>query len=178
MRFTPTAVAGVFVIELAPMGDARGSFARVWCAAAFAEAGIDFAPVQANLSSNPHAGTLRGLHYQEPPHAEGKLIHCTRGRIFDVAVDLRPGSPTYLRHAGIELSPDAARLFFVPEGCAHGYLTLEDASDVHYHVSAPYAPAAARGVRWNDPAFGIDWPMAPTLMAERDAGYPDHARPA
>lgn len=174
MKFNPTAIDGAFIIDLAPARDARGSFARIFCEEAFAAAGVPLRPVQVNLSKNPIAGTLRGLHFQSEPHGEAKLVQCVRGRIFDVAVDLRPESPTYLATVGVELSPDAERLFHIPAGCAHGYLTLEPESDVLYQVSAAYAPAAASGVRWNDPAFGIQWPVEPVSIVDRDANYPDY----
>jgi dTDP-4-dehydrorhamnose 3,5-epimerase len=175
MKFNPTAIDGAFIIDLAPARDERGSFSRIFCTDSFAKAGAPLRPVQVNLSKNPLAGTLRGLHFQVEPHGEIKLVQCVRGRIFDVAVDLRPASPTYLASVGVELFPDAERLFHIPAGCAHGYLTLEPDSDVLYQVSAAYAPAAASGVRWNDPAFGIDWPMQPVSIADRDANYPDYA---
>jgi dTDP-4-dehydrorhamnose 3,5-epimerase len=176
MRFHPTAIDGAWRIELAPHLDPRGSFARVYCAAAFAEAGIDFRPVQVNLSKNPQSHTLRGLHYQHAPHFEAKYVQCVAGRLYDVAVDLRPGSPTYLAYAGFELSAAGTTLFYIPEGCAHGYLTLEPDSALFYQVSHPYVPDAGAGVRWNDPAFGIDWPAVPRHIAERDAQYPDYVR--
>ena len=176
MKFNPTAIHGAFLIDLAPATDDRGSFSRIFCEKTFADAGIDLRPVQTNLSRNPLAATLRGLHFQREPHGEAKLVQCVRGRIHDVAVDLRPGSPTYLAHVAVTLSPDAQRLFHIPAGCAHGYLTLEPHSDVLYQVSAAYAPAAASGVRWNDPAFGIAWPRAPAAIADRDANYPDYRR--
>jgi dTDP-4-dehydrorhamnose 3,5-epimerase len=174
MKFNPTAIDGAFIIDLAPARDERGSFSRIFCEDSFARAGAPLRPVQVNLSKNPLAGTLRGLHFQVEPHGEIKLVQCVRGRIFDVAVDLRPASPTYLAHVAVELSPDAERLFHIPAGCAHGYLTLEPESDVLYQVSAAYAPGSASGVRWDDPAFGIHWPIPPVSIADRDANYPDY----
>jgi dTDP-4-dehydrorhamnose 3,5-epimerase len=174
MRFHETAIAGAFVVELTPHEDARGSFARVYCEQAFADAGIAFRPVQVNLSRNPLPFTLRGMHYQHAPHGEAKYVHCVAGRLFDVAVDLRPGSPSYLKHVGVELVAGGNRLFYIPDGCAHGYLTLEPDSALHYQVSHPYVAAAGAGVRWDDPVFDITWPAVPQVINPRDAGYPDY----
>lgn len=173
MRFIPTAVDGAFAVDLDTLADERGSFARTFCRADFASAGIDFQPVQTNISRNPIRGTLRGLHYQRTPHSEAKLIQCVRGRIFDVAVDLRPASPTYLRAASIHLDAGIDRLFFIPEGCAHGFLTRADDSDIVYYMGAAFVAGSGAGVRWSDPAFAIAWPDVPRLISERDAGYPD-----
>lgn len=173
MRFTPTPVAGAMIVELDGHADSRGYFARTFCEADFAEAGLAMRVVQTNISHNPHKGTLRGMHYQEGPYGEPKAVQCASGRIFDVAVDLRPDSPSYRRWAGVELSPRANRLFFIPRGCAHGFLTLEAGSDIVYLMGARYVAGAGRGVRWNDPAFSIAWPGIPTEMSERDANYPD-----
>ncbi len=173
MRFVPTAIDGAFRVEMTPAADPRGSFARSFCAAEFAAAGIDFRIAQLNLSRNPRAGTLRGLHGQLPPYAEAKLVQCVRGRMFDVAIDLRPGSPTRLAHAAVELDADGDTLFYIPPGCVHGFLTLTDDTDVLYHMGTAFVPGVGFGVRWDDPAFGIAWPAAPALMSERDAGYPD-----
>lgn len=151
--------------------DGRGSFARTFCEQVFAHAGVDMHIVQTNLSRNPIAGTLRGMHYQASPHEEAKLIQCVRGRIFDVAIDLRHHSPSYKRSVCTDLSANENRLFFIPAGCAHGFLTREVNSDVFYYMGAAFAPGAARGVRWNDPAFEIPWPGLPRLMSERDAAY-------
>lgn len=173
MRFAPTTIDGAFFVELDAHQDERGLFARTFCEQAFAQAGIDMRVVQTNVSRNPTAGTLRGMHYQVPPHEEPKLIQCVRGRIFDVAIDLqRPGSS---RMVCTELSADDNRLFFIPPGCAHGFLTLERNSDVFYYMGAPFFPGAARGVRWNDPAFKIPWPKPPSLVSSRDAAYADYA---
>jgi dTDP-4-dehydrorhamnose 3,5-epimerase len=175
MRFDPTALPGVMVITIEPHEDARGFFARAFCEDEFARAGIALRPRQINLSHNDKALTLRGLHYQTPPHAEIKLVQCVRGRVFDVAVDLRSDSPAYRRWFGLELAPELRRMLLVPEGCAHGYLTLQDDSDVFYLVSAPFAPEAQAGVRWDDPAFGIAWPARPTLLSPRDQAFADFA---
>jgi dTDP-4-dehydrorhamnose 3,5-epimerase len=176
MRFTETAVAGALVVEPDRFEDERGFFARTFSRDEFAERGLDSRVDQCSLSFNAREGTLRGLHYQEAPHGEAKLVRCTRGAIYDVALDLRAGSPTYLRWAGVELSADNGHALFLPEGCAHGFQTLVDASEVLYQISTPYVPSAARGVRWDDPAFEIDWPPAPPhgrTMSARDAEYPD-----
>lgn len=173
MRIDATAVAGVFVVEREVHADARGSFERTFCEAEFAQAGIDFRAVQLNLSRNPRTGTLRGMHYQPAPHAEAKLVQCVRGRILDVALDLRPDSPTYLAHVAVTLDAREARSLFIPEGCAHGFLTLEDDSDVLYHMGSAFVAGVGAGVRWDDPAFGIAWPASPASISDRDATYPD-----
>jgi dTDP-4-dehydrorhamnose 3,5-epimerase len=176
MRFTQTKVAGVVLIEPEPIADERGCFARIWCRDEFLANGLNPDLAQANVSFNHRMGTLRGMHYQAAPDEEAKLVRCTRGAIFDVAVDLRPESPTYLGWFGVELTSDNRSMLYVPEGCAHGFLTLADATEVAYQMSAPYAPAAARGVRWDDPAFAIRWPGEVTVINQRDASYPDLAR--
>ena len=175
MRFVPTALPGVLVIDLDVAEDERGFFSRTFCEDEFAGAGIAMRPRQINLSHNAHALTLRGLHFQAAPHGESKLVQCVRGRIFDVAVDLRSNSPSYRRWFGIELAPQLRRALYIPEGCAHGFLTLEAESDVHYVMGHPFVPEAGRGVRWNDPAFGIDWPAQPQLVSARDRSYLDFA---
>ena len=173
MTFHPTPLPGVVVVRPARHADERGYFARTWDGAAMAAAGLDARVAQCSTSFNAAAGTLRGMHYQAAPHAEAKLVRCTRGRVFDVAVDLRPGSPTFRRWAGAELSAENGHALYVPEGCAHGFLTLEGASEVLYMISAPHVPEAARGVRWDDPAFGIAWPAEVRVVKDRDATYPD-----
>jgi dTDP-4-dehydrorhamnose 3,5-epimerase len=175
LRFTKTDVLGVLLVDTAPHEDERGLFARLYCPDAFAEAGLgQFAPVQINLSTNRLAGTLRGMHYQPRPHAEDKLVHVVRGRVFDVAVDLRPESPTYRKWTGVELRASEPRGLFIPEGCAHGFLTLEDHSDIHYQMGRMFEPGHAARVRWNDPAFGIAWPAEPAVMADADRDCPDY----
>jgi dTDP-4-dehydrorhamnose 3,5-epimerase len=174
MRFSETGIAGVVAVDIEAHEDARGAFARLQCPDEFAAAGHPFAPVQTSLSRNPHEGTLRGLHYQPPPHAEMKLVRTIRGRMFDVALDLRPDSPTYRRWTGVELSAENARGLLIPEGVAHGFLTLEPDTDVLYQISPAFQPGHEAGVRWDDPAFAIAWPAAPALISERDATYPDH----
>ena len=173
MRFLETDIPGVRLIEAEPNTDLRGSFTRIFCPNELAAAGIDFTPVQVNLSRNPATFTLRGLHYQEPPRAEAKLVRVTRGAIFDVALDLRTESPTYRRWTGARLDAGAMTALFIPEGCAHGYLTLEPDTDVLYQMSRLFEPGWGCGVRWDDPAFGIDWPARPSVILGRDADYPD-----
>jgi len=171
--FTPTTIPGVCVVDLAPNVDERGFFARSWCVDEFTRNGLEPRLVQCNVSFNRHRGTLRGLHYQADPHPEAKLVRCTRGAIYDVALDLRPGSPTYLRWFGVELTADNHRALFVPVGCAHGFQSLTDDSEVLYHMSEVYHADLARGVRWNDPAFGITWPLPDPILSPKDAAYPD-----
>lgn len=172
MRFEETGIAGVVLIRLDLHEDERGGFARTFCAAEMTAAGLPFTVVQANLSRNVRAGTLRGLHYQRAPHGEPKIVSCPRGRIWDVAVDLREGSPTWRQWRGFELSPASGTALHLAEGIAHGFVTLEDYSEVHYLMGAAYVPDAATGARWDDPALGIDWPVAPAVMSERDAAFP------
>jgi dTDP-4-dehydrorhamnose 3,5-epimerase len=176
VKLLPTTLPGAYVVELEPLGDERGWFARTFDAAAFAELGLDARVSQCNASFNARAGTLRGMHYQADPHGEAKLVRCTRGAIFDVIVDLRAGSDTFRRWFGIQLRAGGTASLFVPAGFAHGFQTLEDATEVHYQMSYHYVSDAARGVRWNDPAFGIAWPDAPAsgrVISDRDASYPD-----
>ena len=178
MRFSETSVAGALVVEPDRFEDERGFFARTFSSEEFAARGLDVRVDQCSTSFNARAGTLRGLHYQEAPHAEAKLVRCTRGAIYDVALDLRPDSPSYLRWTGVELSADNGRALYIPEGCAHGFQSLVDATEVLYQISAPYVPSGARGVRFDDPAFAIEWPPAPPggrTMSARDAEYPDFA---
>jgi dTDP-4-dehydrorhamnose 3,5-epimerase len=173
--FRPTQLPGAFVVELEQRMDERGSFARAWCGREFAEHGLDNRVVQCNLSFNERRGTLRGLHFQRVPHAEVKTVRCTRGAVYDVIVDLRPDSPTYTHWIGVELTAENGRMLYVPEGFAHGYQTLADASETFYLVSEFYTPEAEGGVRWDDPAFGIEWPQAADrIMSEKDRGWPDY----
>lgn len=175
MRFEETEIAGVWVVEADVFADDRGAFARAWMPEDFAARGLETTVVQCSLTTNVRRGTLRGLHFQASPYEEAKFVRAVRGAIFDVAVDLRPGSPTYCRWTGHELSAANRRALYLPAGVAHGYQTLEDDSDVLYFVSAPYMPTHQRGVRWNDPAFGVRWPIdPPAVMHPRDAGYPDY----
>lgn len=174
MIFHPTRLRGVFEIELAPHVDERGLFARTWCREEFAQAGLCPELVQASVSFNRSAGTLRGMHYQAEPFGEDKLVRVTAGAIYDVALDLRAGSPTLLGWWGAVLSAESRRALYIPRGCAHGFLTLTDGAEVFYQMTAAYMPEAARGVRWNDPAFGIEWPGAVRVIAERDRDLPDY----
>lgn len=177
MIFRDTEIAGAFVVEQERFTDERGHFARTYCAEEFAAHGLDPRVSQCNTSLNVRAGTLRGLHRQAAPHEEAKLVRCTRGAIYDVAVDLRSDSPSYLRWSAIELSEDNGYAFFIPDGCAHGFQALRDASEVFYQISVPYQADATRGVRWDDPAFGIRWPEAlhgGRTISPRDASYPDY----
>jgi dTDP-4-dehydrorhamnose 3,5-epimerase len=172
MRFTETAVAGAKVIDPTPHADDRGRFMRAWCAREFAEAGINFVPVQANMGYSVRQGTIRGMHYQTEPAPEAKLVRCTRGAIFDVVLDLRPGSPSYGQWYGTELSAENGRMLFLPEGCAHGCISLQEATEIYYMTSAYYTLSAAGGVRFDDPAFGIQWPIETTVVSEQDRNWP------
>jgi dTDP-4-dehydrorhamnose 3,5-epimerase len=173
MKFLETRLKGVFEIHLEPKCDDRGFFARSWCQREFESAGLNPKLLQCNVSFNTKKGTLRGMHYQEAPHQETKLVRCTRGAIYDVAVDLRRDSPTFKQWAGAMLSADNRNMLYIPEGCAHGFLTLEDETEVLYQMSEFYKAELGRGVRWNDPAFGIVWPGEVWVIAERDRAYPD-----
>lgn len=173
MRFAPTVVQGVIRVGWEPSVDDRGAFARLHCPDEFAQAGAPFIPLQTSLSRNTAAGTLRGLHFQMAPRAEAKLVRVTRGRVFDVAVDLRPQSPTYLKWIGETLSADNGVALLIPEGVAHGFLTLEPETDVLYQINRMFEPGYDQGYRWNDPAFGIKWPATPAVISARDAGYAD-----
>jgi dTDP-4-dehydrorhamnose 3,5-epimerase len=172
VKFQESPLAGAYTIELERLEDERGFFARSFCAEEFAARGLEVVMPQSSVSFNARRGTLRGLHYQAEPHAEDKLVRCTAGAIYDVIVDLRPGSPTARRWFGVELSAANHRSLFIPKGLAHGFLTLHDDTEVLYMISAPYAPGFERGVRWNDPAIGISWPTAPSVVSARDAAYP------
>jgi dTDP-4-dehydrorhamnose 3,5-epimerase len=174
MKFSETPLPGAYVIELEQLADDRGWFARTFDRERFEELGLDPPTVQCSTSFNARAGTLRGLHYQQAPHAEDKLVRCTRGAIYDVIVDLRRDSPSFCRWFGIELTPDGGQQLLVPKGFAHGFQTLVDETEVHYQMSYPYVAGAGRGVRWDDPSFGIEWPVAERrVISERDATYPD-----
>jgi dTDP-4-dehydrorhamnose 3,5-epimerase len=173
MKFEATALPGVVLVTIAPHVDRRGLFARTFDADAFAAAGLPCAWPQCNVSWNEQRGTLRGIHFQRAPLGEPKLVRCTHGRIFDVAVDLRPDSATYCRWVGVELSHELRNALFIPNGCAHGFITLEDNCEVLYMMGEVFAPEFAGGVRWNDPAFAIAWPLEPTAMSERDSDWPD-----
>ncbi|MCA1952221.1 MAG: dTDP-4-dehydrorhamnose 3,5-epimerase family protein [Hyphomicrobiales bacterium] len=172
MIFEPTALPGAFLIRPEPHRDARGFFVRLFCPEECAAAGLDFTNVQINLSRNPVRHTLRGLHFQAAPHAEAKIVRVTRGAIHDVIVDLRPGSPTRLRHAAFRLDAEGAEALFVPEGFAHGFLTLEPETDVLYQMGRAHVPGQARGYRYDDPAFAIAWPAPPALIGPADLAWP------
>ncbi len=178
MRFTPTELDGAFVIEVERREDARGWFARTYCAQEFAAHGLPTHMVQANMSLTRKAGTLRGMHYQLPPHAEDKLVRCVHGAIWDAIVDLRPQSPTYCRWFGTELSEANGRMLLVPCGFAHGFVTLTDDAAVAYQMSNFYAPAAERGARYDDPAFGIAWPVQVLDVSDKDRAWPAYVREA
>jgi dTDP-4-dehydrorhamnose 3,5-epimerase len=178
VKFTPGDIAGSFVIALEPRGDERGGFARSFCAEEFRAAGIEAGIVQINTSWSRDKGTLRGLHYQLDPAPEGKLVRCIRGAVFDVAVDMRPDSPTFMKSFGARLDAESRLMMYSPPGCAHGYLTLTDDAEVIYSVSAAYAPELERGVRWNDPAITIDWPIEPITLSPKDQAWPDLQVPA
>jgi dTDP-4-dehydrorhamnose 3,5-epimerase len=172
MQFEPAMLEGVAHIRLHVQPDERGSFARTFCEAEFRDAGYPFSVVQANVSRNKAARTLRGLHFQQPPFGEPKVVSCSRGRIWDVAVDIRPSSPTFRRWEAFQLSEDSATAIFLPAGIAHGFLTLEPHTEVNYFMGAAFVAEAARGIRWDDPAIGIDWPAQPALISERDRSFP------
>lgn len=173
MIWRESQIPGVFSIHIEPMADERGFFARSWCQREFAANGLDDRIVQCNISFNARKGTLRGMHWQAAPFEEAKLVRCTRGAIYDVVVDLRRGSPTFKKWAGFTLTASNREMVYVPKGCAHGFLTLEDETEVFYQMSQFYNAESARGARWNDPAFGIDWPGEVTVISERDRNYPD-----
>jgi dTDP-4-dehydrorhamnose 3,5-epimerase len=172
MKFLKCDVAGAWVIDPTPHPDERGRFMRAWCKHEFANHGIDFTPMQANMGLSLQRGTIRGLHYQLAPALEAKLVRCTRGSIYDVVVDLRTGSPTRRLWYGLELTADNGRMFYVPEGCAHGCQSMRDNSEIHYMTSAFYAPEQARGIRYDDPAIGIRWPLPVSVISAQDRNWP------
>ena len=171
MIFHPTSIPDMYRIELEPLVDERGYFARTWCRQEFLQRGLRTRCVQSNVSFNARRGTLRGMHYQVAPYEEAKLIRVLRGAIHDVVLDMRPGSPARGTWHATELSADSCCMLYVPEGCAHGFLTLTDATEIHYQMSEYYHPASARGVRWDDPLLREAWPFAPLVLSERDLGY-------
>jgi dTDP-4-dehydrorhamnose 3,5-epimerase len=173
MIFTETPLKGAFVIDPEKLEDERGFFARTWCQREAAAYGLQPRWLQCNISFNKQKGTMRGMHYQVAPFAEAKLVRCTMGAIYDVIIDLRPEAPTFRQWVAIELSAHNHRMLHIPEGFAHGFLTLDDNTEVFYQMSEFYAPAYARGVRWNDPAFHIEWPIDVCVIADRDRNYPD-----
>jgi dTDP-4-dehydrorhamnose 3,5-epimerase len=173
MIFRETALRGAFIIEPERKEDNRGSFARIWCAEEFASHGLNPKFVQCNISYNKKKGTVRGMHYQAVPYEETKFVRCTTGAIYDVIIDLRPNSPTYAKHVAETLTAQNHHMLYIPEGFAHGFQTLEDHTEVSYQMSQYYASKYARGVRWNDPAFGIQWPDDVRIISDRDLHYPD-----
>jgi dTDP-4-dehydrorhamnose 3,5-epimerase len=174
MIFTPTDIDGGVVIELKKIEDERGSFARAFCKKEFDDQGLKSDFVQGNTAVSHRKGTLRGMHYQQAPYAEAKLVRCIRGAVFDVAIDLRPASATYCQWVGVELTAENNRLLYVPEGFAHGYQALADNTELFYLVSQFYTPQAEKGVRWNDPRFGIAWPISDDiLLSDKDRTWPD-----
>lgn len=173
MLFKKTRIDGAVEIQVNRKTDERGFFARTWCRREFEQAGLNPDLVQCSISYNPQRHTLRGMHYQTAPYEEAKLVRCTRGAIYDVVVDLRPQSPTFTHWFGIMLTAEDRNMIYIPEGCAHGLLTLQDDCEIFYQMSQFYCANAARGVRWDDPAFGISWPAQPQLISERDQTFPD-----
>ena len=173
MIFTETTLKGAFIIEPERLDDHRGFFARTWCQREFETHGLNPRLVQCSISVNKKKSTLRGIHYQAAPCEETKLVRCTSGAIYDVIIDLRPESATFRQHVAVTLTANNHKSLYIPEGFAHGFLTLEDNTEVFYQMSEFYSPEHARGVRWNDPAFAIEWPLTPSLISERDRNYPD-----
>lgn len=172
MKFAPTPIDGVFVVEAVPQTDERGFFARSFCTEEFAAHGLNPAITQCSISFNAHAHTLRGMHFQAAPHEEEKIIRCTSGAIFDVLVDIRPDSATFGQWFGTELTAANRRALFAPKGTAHGFLTLTEGTEIFYMISVPYASGSGRGFRWDDPAINIAWPARPAVISERDANLP------
>jgi len=175
MKFAETELKGSFVIDLERLEDERGFFARSWCQQEAKPYGLEPTWVQCNISFNRNKGTMRGMHYQAAPFEEAKLVRCTMGAIYDVIIDLRPNSPTFKKWIAAELTADNRRMLYIPQGFAHGFLTLKDDTEIFYQMSACYAPASAMGVRWNDPTFGIVWPMGVSVISDRDQSYPNFA---
>ncbi len=174
MIFVEINLQGAFVVRVQRFEDDRGFFARTWCRREFEARGLVSHLVQCSISFNRRKGTLRGMHFQAAPFQEAKLVRCTRGSLYDVIIDLRPRSPTFKQHVGVVLSADNRDALYVPEGVAHGFQTLEDNTEVFYQMTEFYAPEYGRGVRWNDPAFGIQWPDSEPTLLERDSNYPDY----
>jgi dTDP-4-dehydrorhamnose 3,5-epimerase len=173
MKFTETRLKDAYIIDIEPVEDVRGFFARVWCRNEFTQQRLVAELAQCSVAYNRKKGTLRGMHYQREPHAEVKLVRCTKGAVYDVIVDLRPKSETFRQWIGVELSEDSHRTLYVPEGFAHGYVTLSDDAELYYQMSEFYVPGAGTGVRWNDPAIGIEWPdVGDLLIAEKDQAWP------
>jgi dTDP-4-dehydrorhamnose 3,5-epimerase len=175
MKLTELEIPGAFMIDPEPIEDERGFFARSFCRREFEARGLNGCVAQCNISFNRSRGTLRGMHYQAPPHPEAKLVRCSQGAIYDVIVDVRPGSPTYGRWTAVELTAASHRMLHIPEGLAHGFQTLEENTEVFYQMSEFYDPACARGLRWDDPAFNIRWPLPISAISEKDRSYPSFA---
>ena len=173
MKFTQTKLNGAYIIDIEKREDERGFFARTFCANEFSEVNLENKFVQANMSFNYKKGTLRGMHFQKAPFGEDKLVRCTKGSLYDVIIDLRKDSPTFKQWVGVELTEENRRSLFVPKGFAHGFITLEDNTEINYLVSQFYTPSADSGVRYNDPVFGIEWPIEITSVSEKDANHPD-----
>ena len=173
MRFRESKLAGAYIVDIEPREDERGMFARTFCSREFAEQGLCEAFVQCNLSSNHHRGTLRGMHFQRPPYAEAKLVRCVAGAVYDVIIDLRRNSPTFCNWLGVELTSSDRRALYIPPDFAHGFQTLTDHAEVFYQMSEFYHDDHATGVRWDDRAIGVEWPIADPILSERDASYPD-----
>ena len=172
MIYTPSRIPGAWVIDITPITDARGFFAMTWLPDELRERGMNPALAQCNLAFNHQRGTLRGMHFQKAPHAQAKIIRVTRGAVLDVIVDLREDSPTYKQWDAVELSAENRRMFYMPEGVAHGYLTLADDTEAYYHASSPWVPAAESGVRWDDPALAIEWPFRAVVISDKDTSWP------
>jgi dTDP-4-dehydrorhamnose 3,5-epimerase len=172
MRFTESKIPGAWIIDITPIPDSRGFFAMTWLPGQLRERGMNPALAQCNLAFNHQRGTLRGMHFQHAPHAQAKIIRTTRGALLDVIVDLRPESPAFKQWDAVELTADNHRMLYIPEGVAHGYLTLADNTEAYYHVSSPWVPAAESGVRWDDPAFAIEWPFPPVVISDKDRDWP------
>jgi dTDP-4-dehydrorhamnose 3,5-epimerase len=174
MIFKETKLKDAFILELEKIEDSRGFFARSWCQKEFEERGLNSTLVQSNISFNKQEGTLRGMHFQSAPHSEVKLVRCTMGRIYDVIIDLRQKSQTFKKWISVKLTANNRKMLYIPEGFAHGFLTLTDDVEIFYQMSSFYSPKYARGVRWNDPIFSIEWPKAINIISEQDRNYPDY----
>jgi len=172
MQYTPSPIAGAWILDITPIPDARGFFAMTWLPDELRQRGMNSSLAQCNLAFNHKRGTLRGMHFQKAPHAQAKIVRCTRGSLLDVIVDLREGSPTFKQWDAVELTADNHRMLYMPEGIAHGYITLSDDTEAYYHASSPWVREAEWGVRWDDPAFAIKWPFEPVVISEKDQGWP------
>lgn len=174
MKFTELRLRGAYIVELEPLRDERGFFARSFCKREFSALSLGTSVAQCNVSVNEKRGTLRGMHFQRPPMEEAKLVRCVRGAIFDVLIDLRPGSPTFGQWLTVELTGENRKAVYIPEGFAHGFQTLENDTEVHYLMFEFYAPGYSGGIRWDDPAFGIRWPLSEPILSEKDRSYPPY----